>query len=70
MLYINGFMLYIMVYNIGLKDEINMNFTVLLQHANRFPIPTVFQTNFFKITNTLEGAFCRKRPLNTLHRQL
>ena len=67
MLYINGFMLYIMVYNIGLKDEINMNFT-LLQHASyRFPIPTVFQTNYFKITTTLEGAFCWKRPLNTSH---
>lgn len=55
-----------MVYNIGLKDEINMNFT-LLQHMRTGSIHTVFQTNFFKITNTLEGAFCRKRPLNTLH---
>ena len=63
--YING----LMVYNIGLKDEINMNFT-LLQHANRLPnkyISTVFQTIFFKITNTLESALSRKRPLNTLH---
>ena len=62
--YING----LMVYNIGLKDEINMNFT-LLQHANRLPIkyPLFFKQFFFKITNTLEGALSRKRPLNTLH---